>query len=65
MKWAVLPSPPTLVSELGNSALDTKSPYFFTFDETQRGQTLYVAAAWQNTRGEMGKYSEIVSAIIS
>jgi hypothetical protein len=64
LKWAVLPEPPKSVKELINSALDTRSPHVFSFDESERGRVLYVAAAWQSTRGEMGKYSEIVSTFI-
>jgi hypothetical protein len=64
IKWAVLPAAPASVAELTNSALDTKTPHIFNFDEEQRGKTVYIAAAWQNTRGEMGAWSEIASAII-
>jgi hypothetical protein len=64
LKWAILPAQPASIAELTNSALDTKTPYVFSFDENRRGQMLYVAAAWQNTRGEMGNWSEIVNAII-
>jgi hypothetical protein len=64
IRWALLPAPPVAVDELTNSALDTRSPYIFTFEENQRGLTLYVAAAWQNTKGEKGAWSEIASGIV-
>jgi len=64
IRWALLPAQPVAVEELTNSALDTRTPYVFTFEENQRGLTLYVAAAWQNTKGEKGAWSEIVSGIV-
>jgi hypothetical protein len=64
LRWAILSAMPASLDELTNSVLDTKAPYVFTFDENQRGKVIYVSAAWQNTRGEMGAFGEIVSAII-
>jgi hypothetical protein len=64
IRWEILPAPPASVAELTRSVFDTKTPCTLTFDEDRRGQTVYIVAAWQNTRGETGPWSEIVNAII-
>jgi hypothetical protein len=50
---------------LAFSKLATRSPLKLTFDPSLRGQTVYFAARWQNRRGEVGPWSEIVSVVIS
>jgi hypothetical protein len=45
-------------------AFDTRSPYTFRFEENQRGQTVFFCLRWENTTGQKGPWSEIVSAII-
>ena len=62
--WIVSDTPPTRWDELIHSAVDTRSPYTFQFENDQRGKTLYFALRWENTRGEKGPWSEIQSAII-
>jgi hypothetical protein len=42
----------------------SKTPHTFFFDETQRGKTVYIAAAWQNERGNIGQWSDIQSVVI-
>jgi hypothetical protein len=42
----------------------SRTPKSITFDETERGRTVYVALAWQNNRGNIGQWSEIQNAII-
>ena len=64
LRWVISPTPPANISDLTNSALDTKTPYLLNFEEDQRGKTVYLAAAWQNTKGELGSWSEIVNAIV-
>jgi hypothetical protein len=64
IRWAILDSPPTKISDLTNSAFNTHSPFILDFDEDQRGKTVYFCLRWENTRGEKGPWSEIVSAII-
>ena len=49
---------------LFHSKLATRSPHKFAFPPEQRGKTVYLAARWQNRRGELGPWSAIVSAII-
>jgi hypothetical protein len=62
--WAILDSPPAKISDLINSSFDTRSPFTLEFDEDQRGKHVYFCLRWENTRGEKGPWSEIVSAII-
>jgi hypothetical protein len=64
IRWAILPAPPTTLGDLINSSFDTHTPFTLSFDENQRGQTVYFCLCWENTRGEKGPWSEIVSAII-
>jgi hypothetical protein len=62
--YALSPTPIFHANELTSSRLATRSPCLLTFAPEQRGQTLYLAARWQNRRGELGPWSETVSAII-
>jgi hypothetical protein len=64
IRWAILPAPPAKVSEVTNSAFDTRTPFTLAFEEDQRGKTVYFCLCWENTRGEKGPWSEIVSAIV-
>jgi len=34
-------------------------PHVLTFDEDERGKSVYVCAAWQNGRGNIGGWSAI------
>jgi hypothetical protein len=45
-------------------AMATRSPYTVVYTSEQRGQMVFYATRWVNTRGETGPWSEIVSAII-
>ncbi|MDR0582169.1 MAG: hypothetical protein LBG31_04300 [Prevotellaceae bacterium] len=62
--WVIAGTPPTRWDELIHSIVDTHSPHTFSFENDQRGQTLYFALRWENTRGEKGPWSPIESAII-
>jgi hypothetical protein len=64
VRWAVLPDAPASVEELIHSSFDTRTPLTLTFDESDRGKTVYFCLRWENTRGEKGPWSEIVMAII-
>ncbi|MDR1745971.1 MAG: hypothetical protein LBR49_01690 [Tannerella sp.] len=50
--------------ELPNSVFDTHSPYTITFAGSERGRTVYFCLRWENTRGEKGPWSEVVSAVV-
>jgi hypothetical protein len=42
----------------------TQRPHTLEFRKEDRGKTVYIAAAWQNERGNIGQWSDIQSAII-
>jgi hypothetical protein len=64
IRWAESDTPIVNVSELTNSAFDTRTPFTIEFTGDQRGKTVYICLCWENTRGEKGPWSEIVSAIV-
>ncbi|MDR0559698.1 MAG: hypothetical protein LBG92_05975 [Prevotellaceae bacterium] len=64
IKWGILETPPSSIDDLPHSAFDTHTPMTLSFDENQRGKTVYFCLCWENTRGEKGPWSEIISAIV-
>ncbi|MDR2628096.1 MAG: hypothetical protein LBC40_08710 [Dysgonamonadaceae bacterium] len=64
IRWGILDKAPTDVKELLNSSFDTRSPFTLEFNESDRGKTVWFCLRWENTTGEKGPWSEIVSAII-
>jgi hypothetical protein len=62
--WAILDTPPANWEDLVHSSFDTYTPLGMTFENDQRGKTLYFAARWENTRGDKGPWSEIQNTII-
>jgi hypothetical protein len=61
---AILNEKPADWEKLIHSDFATKTPLRLTFKGDDRGKTLYFALRWQNTRGEKGPWSEIMSVII-
>jgi hypothetical protein len=65
IRWDIRVAPPASVEDLKNSVFDTKSPYTFTFEENQRGQTVYFCLRWEGTTGEKkGPWGEVYSGIV-
>jgi hypothetical protein len=64
IRWAILDAPPGSLKDLINSSFDTHTPFTLTFDESDRGKTVYFCLCWENTRGIKGPWSEIQKAII-
>jgi len=62
--WDVLDAPPTDINQLTLHTMASRTPHALIFSESQRGQTVYIAATWQNERGLIGNWSEIQSAVI-
>jgi hypothetical protein len=62
--WMISDTPPARWEDLLHSSIDTNSPFTLSFENDQRGKTVYFALRWENTRGEKGPWSEIQSAII-
>jgi hypothetical protein len=42
----------------------SRTPHALEFDESERGKTVYIALAWQNERGILGRWSEYKNAIV-
>ncbi|MDR1525582.1 MAG: hypothetical protein LBS79_10080 [Tannerella sp.] len=61
---AVSDTPVTDQNRLMQSKLVTRSPGNLDFSPGERGRIVYLAGRWQNRRGELGPWSEIVSAVI-
>jgi hypothetical protein len=57
-------APVTNPDSLDRSRLATRSPYRFDFDPSQQGLTASLAGRFQNQRGELGPWSNIISIII-
>ncbi|MDR3236630.1 MAG: hypothetical protein LBT48_07930 [Prevotellaceae bacterium] len=64
IRWALRDAPAVDVEDLVNSSFDTRTPFMLDFKGHERGKTVYFCLCWENTRGEKGPWSEIVSAII-
>jgi hypothetical protein len=55
---------PEHIDELSNIETFSSGPFTLPFDELKRGQRVFFAARWLNTRGEGGPWSDIESAVI-
>ncbi|MDR3181153.1 MAG: hypothetical protein LBT61_04405 [Prevotellaceae bacterium] len=64
IRWAISDVPVVDVADLIHSSFDTHTPFTLEFEGHERGKTVYFCLCWENTRGEKGPWSEIVSAII-
>ncbi|MDR1552126.1 MAG: hypothetical protein LBS69_01520, partial [Prevotellaceae bacterium] len=64
IRWTISDTPVVDVEELIHSAFDTHTPFTLEFQGHERGRMAYFCLCWENTRGEKGPWSEIVSAII-
>lgn len=62
--WDVLDIPPERPESLSRHTMASRTPHALPFDETERGRTVYAAAAWQNERGTIGAWSEIQNTVI-
>jgi hypothetical protein len=45
-------------------ALDTRTPYTHDFDGADAGKNVYYLLRWQNTKGQAGPWSEVITAKI-
>jgi hypothetical protein len=64
IRWALSETPVVNVEDLTHSSFDTHTPFTLEFRGDERGKTIYFALCWENTRGEKGPYSPIISVII-
>jgi hypothetical protein len=52
--WTISGTPPARLEDLTRHTMASKTPHTLSFDETERGKTVYIALAWQNGRGNLG-----------
>jgi hypothetical protein len=64
IRWVISDTPVVNIENLLHSSFNTRSPFTLEFKGEDRGKTVYFALCWENTRGEKGPYSGIVSTII-
>ena len=62
--WHLRETHPEHIGELSNIETFSSGPFTLPFDELKRGQRVFYAARWLNTRGEGGPWSDIESAVI-
>lgn len=58
-------APPASASELHYLATDTRTSYVAQFDPADADKTAYYWLRWENTKGETGPWSAVVSATIT
>lgn len=63
--WCKEGEPVLSVKELRFLATDTASPYLHQFDVEDVGKTIHYWLRWENTRGETGLWSAVVSAVVT
>ncbi|MDR1279698.1 MAG: hypothetical protein LBK99_02600 [Opitutaceae bacterium] len=64
MRWVISLTQPTSLDQITHSEFSTRSAIVLDFDENQRGQRIWLIARWENTRGQKGPWTDILSAII-
>jgi hypothetical protein len=64
IRWVISDVPIVNVADLIHSAFDSHTPFTLEFEGDERGKTVYFCLCWENTRGERGPWSEILSAVI-
>lgn len=63
--WCKIGSPAADPSELSYLATDTASPYVVHFNGADAGKVVYYWLRWENTRGEVGPWSDVIMATVS
>ena len=58
------PNPPADLEQFPWVALDSSTPYLMVHDAADAGKLAYYALRWENTRGETGPWSDVISATI-
>jgi hypothetical protein len=64
LRWSLFNTKPAEPEQLVNMVLDVHSPFVTEFPEIYRGKTAWFCAAWQNSKGEHGAWSEFVSIVV-
>jgi hypothetical protein len=65
--WVILDTEPTTWAQLIHSSFCTnvRKSFRLAFKHSDRGKTLYFAIRWENTRGQKGPWTDIMSTIIA
>lgn len=63
--WYKEGEPVLSIKELRFLATDTSSPFLHRFDVEDVGKTVHYWLRWENTRGETGPWSNVVSAVVT
>ena len=63
--WAILNEPPQSPENLNMVSSQSSGPLVLEFNESQRGQTLYISARWENSHGEPGPWSDIIKTYVA
>ena len=63
-QWDVLDKPPERPQDLKRHRRASRTPFTMIFDETERGKTVYVTAAWENGKSILGEFCEVISTIV-
>lgn len=53
------------ITELTFLVTDTKSPFVYQFPVSKAGKTIHYWLRWENTRGEVGPWSNVVTATVT
>jgi len=62
--WKISDFAPSSPDDFHGHTMASRTPHTLTFEETERGLTVWIALAWQNERGNLGQWSEFKSAVI-
>ncbi len=62
--WVKIGTPAIDPSELSYVASDTATPYVAHFNGADAGKTAHYWLRWENTRGEVGPWSDVIMATI-
>jgi hypothetical protein len=62
--WEIRNTPPANADDLSKSVFSRKTKYVVNYNEEDRGKTAYYSACYENSKGEIGPYSDIVRVII-
>lgn len=63
--WCKEGEPVLSVKELHFLATDTSSPYLNKFDVSDVGKTIHYWLRWENSRGETGPWSAVISSTVA
>jgi hypothetical protein len=62
--WEIRDTPPVNADDLGHSLTIRQTNKVFDYNEGDRGKHVYYAACYENSKGDLGSWSDIITAII-